>query len=282
MISVYFLPRRLHFLTICGTGLHIYYSLLMIPWTTKFQPLLRRHFCLPWFRLHQQLPLIMTPKRRRTDTAVQQKPDPPGKDSHSSSSDVQFDPYPLAHVYRLIEPGPVLLVTTGSLQEATHNVMTIGFHMMMQHESPPLIGITLGPWNASFTQLRKHRACVLAVPSVEMASTVVDIGNCSAADGEGPSKWERFALEPRPADQIEAPLVAGPHIMANVECVVEDSAMVRKYGMWVLRPVKAWTKNGDGGQPGTMFHHRGQGVMVADGKVTDLSPRMVKWQEFLD
>ena len=50
-----------------------------------------------------------------------------------------FDPYPTAKVYRLIEPGPVLLVTTGSLVKRTHNVMTIGFHMVIKHESPPLL-----------------------------------------------------------------------------------------------------------------------------------------------
>ncbi|OJK02968.1 hypothetical protein ASPACDRAFT_50405 [Aspergillus aculeatus ATCC 16872] len=192
---------------------------------------------------------------------------------------VQFDPYPLAHVYRLIEPGPVLLVTTGSLRDATHNVLTIGFHMMMQHESPPLIGITLGPWDASFARLRKHRACVLAIPSVKMAPEVVDIGNCSAADG-GPTKWERFALEARPANQVEPPLIDAPHILGNIECVVEDTTLMSKYAMWVLRPVQAWTRRGD--RPGTVFHHRGQGVMVADGEVIDLSQRMIKWQEFLN
>ncbi|RAH45525.1 flavin reductase family protein [Aspergillus brunneoviolaceus CBS 621.78] len=189
-------------------------------------------------------------------------------------------PNPLGHVYRLIEPGPVLLVTTGSLRDATHNVMTIGFHMMMHHQSPPLIGITLGPWNASFARLRKHRACVLAIPSVEMAPEVVDIGNCSAAGDGEPTKWEQFALEARPADQVEPPLIAAPHILANIECVVEDTILVSKYAMWVLRPVNAWTRRGDH-QPGTVFHHRGQGVMVADGEAIDLSQRMIKWQEFL-
>jgi flavin reductase (DIM6/NTAB) family NADH-FMN oxidoreductase RutF len=90
-----------------------------------------------------------------------------------------FDPYPTAKVYRLIEPGPVLLVTTGSTVKRTHNVKTIGFHMVIKHESPPLIGISLGPWDASFAALKKQRECVLVVPSVEMAEVVVDIGNCS-------------------------------------------------------------------------------------------------------
>jgi flavin reductase (DIM6/NTAB) family NADH-FMN oxidoreductase RutF len=201
-----------------------------------------------------------------------------------------FETYPPSKVYRLIEPGPVLLVTTGSLADGTHNVMTIGFHMVMQHESPPLVGICLGPWDASFAALKKERECVLAVPAVEMAATVVDIGNCSAEDddlaGSG-GKWARFGLDALPAGKVKAPLVGGPHVIANIECVVEDTKMVSKYNMWVLKPVKAWTNprkrpgsGEDGG--GKMFHHRGDGTFVVDGEILDLKDRMVKWQEFQD
>ena len=196
-----------------------------------------------------------------------------------------FDPHPPAKVYRLIEPGPVLLVTTGSLVRRTHNIMTIGFHMVIQHESPPLIGISLGPWDASFAALKKQRACVLAGPSVEMVEVVVDIGNCSKDDEElkESSKWERFGLEALPAGKVKAPLVGGEHVIANIECVVEDAKLVSKYGMWVLKPVKAWInpkkKPGEGGK---MFHHRGDGTFVVDGEVLDLKNRMVKWQRFQD
>ncbi|KAI1470652.1 uncharacterized protein F4812DRAFT_274093 [Daldinia caldariorum] len=196
-----------------------------------------------------------------------------------------FEPYPPSRVFRLLEPGPVLLVTTGSLADSTHNVMTVGFHMVMQHESPPLVGICLGPWDASFARLRKTRECVLAVPDVAIARTVVDIGNCSADDDEDEpgGKWQRFGLEACPAARVKAPLVGGSDVVANIECVVEDTRMVSKYSMWVLKPVKAWLnpdkKPGEGGR---MFHHRGDGTFVVDGEVLDLKDRMVKWQEYQD
>ncbi|OIW30891.1 hypothetical protein CONLIGDRAFT_546616, partial [Coniochaeta ligniaria NRRL 30616] len=201
-----------------------------------------------------------------------------------------FEPYPPSKVYRLIEPGPVLLVTTGSLADGTHNVMTIGFHMVMQHESPPLLGISLGPWDASFAALKKHRECVLAVPAVEMAPTVVDIGNCSADDddvADSGGKWAHFGLDALPAVKVKAPLVGGPDVIANIECVVEDTKMVQKYNMWVLKPVKAWInpqkRLGSGENGGAkMFHHRGDGTFVVDGEILDLKDRMVKWQEFQD
>ncbi|KAJ5584313.1 uncharacterized protein N7459_004113 [Penicillium hispanicum] len=198
-------------------------------------------------------------------------------DAQNPAISGSFDSYPTSLAYRLIEPGPVLLVSTGSLAQSTHNVMTIGFHMMMQHSAPCLIGITLGPWDASFDTLREQRECVLAVPSVEIAEQVVDIGNCSSSDSEV-NKWERFGLEALPASRVQAPLVGGPHVIANIECVVEDTTMVDKYSMWVLRAVRSWI-NPRGGK---MFHHRGQGIMVTEGDVLDLKDRMVKWQEFLD
>lgn len=206
-----------------------------------------------------------------------------GKEQSISTNHHGFNPYPASKVYRLLEPGPVLLVTTGSLADSTHNVMTIGFHMVMQHESPPLIGISLGPWDASFAALKKLRECVLAIPSVEMASVAVDVGNCSAQDDGAISKWERFELNAVPAGKVKAPLVGGPHVIANIECMVEDTKMVSKYSMWVLRPVTAWISTDKvPGEGGKMFHHRGDGTFVVDGDILDLKERMVKWQDFQD
>ncbi|KAI1080423.1 hypothetical protein F5B20DRAFT_540575 [Whalleya microplaca] len=173
--------------------------------------------------------------------------------------------------------------------------MTVGFHMVLQHAAPPLVAVCLGPWDASFAALRARRECVLAVPSVEMAGLVVDVGNCSAtddADGDGGSgsgsgsKWDRFkddGLLALPAARVKAPLVGGPDVIANVECVVEDTKMVGKYSLWVLKAVKAWInprkRPGEGGK---MFHHRGDGTFVVDGEVLDLKDRMVKWREYQD
>jgi flavin reductase (DIM6/NTAB) family NADH-FMN oxidoreductase RutF len=226
------------------------------------------------------------PRKRKAQDAQNDNPVSPPKRKRTEKKESQasnhhgFKSYPPSKVYRLIEPGPVLLVTTGSLAGSTHNVMTIGFHMVIQHEAPPLIGISLGPWDASFAALKKQKECVLAVPSVEMANVVVDVGNCSKDDDET-SKWERFGLEALPARKVKAPLVGGPDVIANIECVVEDTKMVSKFSMWVLKPVKAWInpdkKPGEGGK---MFHHRGDGTFVVDGEILDLKDRMVKWQEF--
>jgi flavin reductase (DIM6/NTAB) family NADH-FMN oxidoreductase RutF len=132
----------------------------------------------------------------------------------------------------------------------------------------------LGPWDASFTALKEQRLCVLAVPSVEMAELVLDIGNCSKNDEDlkESTKWDRFGLDALPAERVKALLVGGAHIIANIECVVKDTKMVASYGMWVLKLVKAWINpNMKPGEGVRMFHHRGDGTFVVNGEVLDIN-----------
>lgn len=230
----------------------------------------------------------MPPKKRRVSetsrihsSESQTKSSKEEEEQEESEAQNKLAPYQVDHVYRLIEPGPVLLVTTGSLKDGTHNIMTIGFHMMIQHSGPALIGATIGPWDASYALLRKNKECVLAIPSVEMAEIVADIGNCSGSEVD---KWSQFGLEALPAGLVKAPLLGNDTVIANIECVVEDTKLVGPYNLWVLRAVKAWTNPDDkkGREGGKMFHHRGDGTFVVDGEKLDLRERMVKWKEFQD
>ena len=104
----------------------------------------------------------------------------------------------LSRVYRLIEPGPVVLVTTAHKGRA--NIMTMTYHMMLSHQ-PPLIGASIGPWDYSFKALRAAKECVLAIPTVDLASEAVEIGNCSGQDID---KFTTFGLTPLPAKRSRA------------------------------------------------------------------------------
>src|SRR5271166_6604085 len=99
---------------------------------------------------------------------------------------------PLSKVYQLLEPGPVVLLTTAHKGRA--NVMTMSWHMMVEFE-PPLVACVVSSANYSFSALRTTKQCVIAVPSAKLASTVVGIGNCSGRDI---AKFEKFGLIPFP------------------------------------------------------------------------------------
>jgi flavin reductase (DIM6/NTAB) family NADH-FMN oxidoreductase RutF len=71
---------------------------------------------------------------------------------------------PLAKVYTLLEPGPVVLVTTA--HRGRENVMTLSWHCMLEFE-PPLVGFVLSSENDSFALLKASRECVINIPTVE-------------------------------------------------------------------------------------------------------------------
>lgn len=181
--------------------------------------------------------------------------------------------YPINTVHRLLEPGPIILITTRD-KDGNANVMTCGFHMVVQHE-PPLFAVIVGPWDHSFNTLRTTKECVIAVPTVEMARTVVDIGNCSGAEMD---KFEQFGLAITSGNEVGAPLIN--ECKANIECRVSDTRMVSKYNMFVLEAVQAWS-NPNLEDRRTM-HHRGDGTFVVDGEIMNLKDRMVKWQEYVE
>jgi flavin reductase (DIM6/NTAB) family NADH-FMN oxidoreductase RutF len=171
---------------------------------------------------------------------------------------------PLAEVYRLIEPGPVVLLTTARNGRA--NVMTMSWHMMVEFE-PPLIACVVSEADYSFAALRATKECVIAIPAANLAKNIVDVGNCSGRDV---AKFEGFGLSPMPAKLVAAPLIA--ECFANLECKVADSRLVNRYNLFVLEVLQAWVDPAQR-NPKTIHHH-GYGNFVVDGEMIKLESRM--------
>jgi flavin reductase (DIM6/NTAB) family NADH-FMN oxidoreductase RutF len=180
-----------------------------------------------------------------------------------SRSAIMMKELPLAKVYQLIEPGPVVLLTTAYKDNA--NIMAMSWHMMVEFE-PPLIACIVSNANFTFAALRATKECVIAIPALELASKIVEIGNCSGRDVE---KFERFGLSAVKADRVAAPLVT--ECFANLECRVADTRLVNKYNLFVLEVVKAWIDPAQR-NPKTI-HHRGYGKFAVDGETIKLRSR---------
>jgi flavin reductase (DIM6/NTAB) family NADH-FMN oxidoreductase RutF len=172
--------------------------------------------------------------------------------------------FPLDKVYQLLEPGPVVLLTTSHHGRA--NVMTMSWHMMVEF-TPPLVACVVSSGDHSFAALAATRECVIAVPNVSLAQTVVGIGNCSGRDTD---KFARFGLTKLSADRVAAPLVA--ECFANLECKVVETTLVEKFNLFVLEVVNAW-HDPNHTIPKTI-HHRGYGSFVIDGDMLQLDSRM--------
>jgi flavin reductase (DIM6/NTAB) family NADH-FMN oxidoreductase RutF len=172
--------------------------------------------------------------------------------------------YPLAKVYQLLEPGPVVLVTTANAKRA--NVMTMSWHMMIDFE-PPLVGCVMSNRNYSFNLLKASRECVINIPTAKLAKKVVACGNAS---GRALDKFKAFHLTPKPASRVKAPLV--DECYANLECRVIDAKLASKYNLFILEVLKAWIDPAQK-NPKTL-HHRGNGVFTISGQTIRLASKM--------
>lgn len=170
----------------------------------------------------------------------------------------------LSKVYQLLEPGPVVLLTTAYRGRA--NVMTMSWHMMVEFE-PPLIACVVSDANHSFAALRATGECVIAIPARKMAAKVVKVGNSSGRDID---KFEAFGLTPTKGERVRPPLVA--ECFANLECRVSDARLVNKYNLFILEVLAAWI---DPAQKNSKtIHHHGYGRFVVDGATIELKSKM--------
>jgi len=172
--------------------------------------------------------------------------------------------FPLSKVYQLLEPGPVVLLTTARKGRA--NIMTMSWHMMVEFE-PPLIACVVSNANHSFAALRATRECVIALPAVHLAPKVVAVGNCSGRDTD---KFAQFGLTPISAEGVSPPLIA--ECFANLECKVVDTRLVSRYCLFILEVLKAW-RDPSQKNPKTIHHH-GYGTFVVDGEMIKLKSKM--------
>jgi len=171
---------------------------------------------------------------------------------------------PLAKVYKLIEPGPVVMVTTSRKGQA--NIMTMSWLTMMEFE-PPLIGCVISGRNYTFDILKATKECVINIPTVELAKKVVGVGNTS---GRKIDKFETFGLTPMEASCVKAPLI--DECYANLECKVADGKMVTKYNFFILEVLKAWI-DPSRKHPQTI-HHLGNGSFMVAGETIKVPSKM--------
>lgn len=176
--------------------------------------------------------------------------------------------FPVADVRRFLEPGPIVLVS--SAWKGRTNIMTMGWHMIMGEE-PSLVGCYIWEANHSFEMIRKSGECVINIPTVDLATTVVRIGNSSGRDID---KFAAFKLTASPARKVGAPLI--DECYANFECRLVDSSLIGRYSLFVLEVVKADVAASPK-FPQTL-HYRGDGLFMISGPTVSRYRRWFKPQ----
>jgi flavin reductase (DIM6/NTAB) family NADH-FMN oxidoreductase RutF len=166
----------------------------------------------------------------------------------------------LGRLYRLHEPGPVVLVTTANRTRA--NVMTLSRHLMMEFV-PPLVGCVLSGRTYSFSLLMESRECVINIPTRELAHKVVACGNCT---GRRRAQFATIGLTPVPSKYVLPPPIR--ECSANLECRVADTRLVARYNFFVLEVVQAWLDRSV--QRPRTLHHVGRGTLMVAGDLIRL------------
>lgn len=159
----------------------------------------------------------------------------------------------LNKAFTLIEPGPVVLVTTWD--GSKNNIMTISWTMVL--DFAPVFAIATGAWNHSFAALQKTRECVIAIPTVDLLDQVVGIGTCSGVDTD---KFAKFNLTAVSGKLVKAPLIV--ECLANIECKVCE--IIRKHDIVVLEGIAARIDTQR--KEKRMIHAVGDGNFIVDGR----------------
>ena len=159
----------------------------------------------------------------------------------------------ISKVFTLMEPGPVVFVTSHDGKK--NNIMTISWTMVM--DFTPKFAITTGSWNYSYAALRKSKECVISIPTIDLLDQVVGVGTCSGADT---NKFEKFGLTPVAGKYVRSPLIK--ECLANIECKVID--IVKKHNIVVLEGIAAYFDNSR--KEKRTIHAIGDGTFVVDGR----------------
>lgn len=139
--------------------------------------------------------------------------------------------YPVENARHFLEPTPTVLVTSSYQDE--RNIMTMGWYTIMEFV-PSLVGCMISSANHSFELIKKSKECVINIPIVKLATTVVSIGNCS---GSEVNKFDKFKMLTENGNIVKAPLLVD--CFANFECKLYDDKLVDKYNFFIFEIVKA-------------------------------------------
>lgn len=172
---------------------------------------------------------------------------------------ISKEAFPVDQIRHWLEPGPVVLIS--SHQENRYNIMTLGWHTIMDF-SPSLVGCMISSANHSFEMIKQSGECVINLPTIDLAETVSKIGNC---DGDELDKFNLFNLTPDKSHTVSTPGIRECH--ASFECRIYDDTLASRYNFFIFEVVHARVRP-EPEWPQTL-HYTGDGVFRTDGEIID-------------
>ena len=143
---------------------------------------------------------------------------------------------PLSMANRLINPGPVVLVT--SQYAGVSNVMAAAWTMPISHD-PPLVWVSISLDRFTHSLIERGGEFVLNVPGVGLAEQVKF---CGTHSGRETDKFKEASLTPAKAEMVCAPLVG--ECLGHLECRLVESYSLGDHTLFVGRVVAVQARPG--------------------------------------
>lgn len=144
---------------------------------------------------------------------------------------------PLSVAYRLIGPGPLVLVS--SLFNKRAGLTPIAWHMPVS-DDPPIVALEIWEGHFIYKAILKTRDFVINIPSSDMAETVRGLGSVS---GSKIDKFERFGLDKEASKKIRSPRLKSA--IGILECRLRpERSLLKKYNVVLGDVVYAEAESG--------------------------------------
>ncbi len=133
-------------------------------------------------------------------------------------------PIALKYAYRLIGPGPLVLVS--SLLNGRPGLTPIAWHMPVSDE-PPVVALEIWKGHFIYKAILQTGDFVVNIPSSDMAEVCRKLGSVS---GEHCDKFRKFGLVKEKAKKVESPRLKSA--IGILECRLrQDKILLRKYNI---------------------------------------------------
>lgn len=147
-----------------------------------------------------------------------------------------YDNVELKFATRLINSGPVILISSGSDRERA--VMTAAWNMPVQKE-PPLISVGIGRGHHTADVVKRCAEFVMNIPGWDMLDVVK---YCGTVSGRQEDKYASGRFRWRSGEEVQAPVMEG--MLGFLECRVERTVELPRLDIVIGRVVKCGTRNG--------------------------------------
>jgi flavin reductase (DIM6/NTAB) family NADH-FMN oxidoreductase RutF len=132
----------------------------------------------------------------------------------------------------LVEPGCVVLVTSGTMENA--NVMTFSWQTPVNNADPCLVLLVINHIRYSYELIKQNHELVINIPGEELLEQTHFVGTVT---GRNINKFKESGLTAIPAKMVEPPLIE--ECAGHLECRVAEIFKMQTHDLLVCEVVRA-------------------------------------------